>query len=79
MFTLALEMNKSNNKNLWLWIIGMTDQLLSHKIHNDDYGENILECHSEVLRLNPLSKLDQQELGRFTDEIEDYKDLVIKN
>ena len=44
MFNLAWKMSKDNNQSLWWAIIGMTDQLLHHKISRDQY----VTCFAQV-------------------------------
>jgi len=52
MFNLAWKMSKDNNQSLWWAIIGMTDQLLHHKISRDQYVTCFAQVQQHVSRLN---------------------------
>jgi cell division control protein 45 len=48
-YSLARELNRASLELLWLWIVGLTDQLLHSKIDRVDYEGKISACINEVV------------------------------
>ena len=59
-------MNRASNDMLWLWIVGLTDQLLHKKIDRSEYEDRINACINDVVSnplniyRNPTSALDNE-------------------
>ena len=51
-YTLCQQLSREDNAALWLWILGLTEQLLSFKISQKTYAERASEVQREVIRLN---------------------------
>lgn len=49
MYDLARELNRGTLEFLWLWIVGLTDQLLHSKIDRVEYEAKISLCINEVV------------------------------
>lgn len=49
MYSLSRELNRSSLDLLWLWIVGLTDQLLHKKIDRVEYEGKISTCINEVV------------------------------
>ena len=68
MYDLACKMNRSSNDMLWLWIVGLTDQLLHKKIDRAEYEERMNYCINDVVSnpqniyRNPVSVVDNENL-----------------
>jgi hypothetical protein len=56
MYGLARQLNKENNDLLWLWILGLSEQLVYNKITPLQYESFVDECQKEVLRFNNQSE-----------------------
>lgn len=61
MYSLAQQLNRENNDYLWLWILGITDQLIHNRISHNQYGLFISDCYNEVLRLNANEENEDDE------------------
>ena len=49
---LCQQLSKEDNATLWLWSLGLTDQLLSYRISLKTYESLSQEIQKEVIRLN---------------------------
>jgi cell division control protein 45 len=73
-YDLACKLNRSNSDMLWLWIVGLTDQLLYKKIDRTDYEERISICINEVVSnpqniyRNPINRIDNEDLDIESDQ-----------
>lgn len=52
LYLLCQQLRLDSNNVLWLWVVGLSDQFISHRISLRDYEREVLELQREVLRLN---------------------------
>lgn len=51
-YCLAVQLNQQSIDSFWLWILGLTDQLIHSKITQLQYEEELSECQKEFLSIS---------------------------
>lgn len=51
LYCLGVQLNKQTVDSFWLWILGLTDQLIHSKITSFQYDEELGECQKEFLSI----------------------------
>lgn len=50
-YKLGVQLNKQTVESFWLWILGLTDQLLHSKITSFEYDDEIQKCQKDYLSI----------------------------
>lgn len=51
-YSLGVQLNKQSVDSFWLWIMGLTDQLIHSKITSTQYDEELIECQKEFMSIS---------------------------
>ena len=57
---MSQQLNKEDNLNLWMWILGISDDLSKGKITNNFYDDLSNKIQKEVIRLNIPSDMKKR-------------------
>ena len=76
---MARQMNREDNTMLWMWLVGVADQLIHNRSDRSQYERTIGECQTEVIKLNQDSFSEAQEAdGIFIDQ-KDLRLMLLKH
>lgn len=50
-YQLGVQLNKQSVDSFWLWILGLTDQLVHSKISSIQYDEEYSQCHKDFISI----------------------------
>jgi cell division control protein 45 len=50
-YQLGVQLNKQSVDSFWLWILGLTDQLVHSKISSIQYDEEFSQCHKDFVSI----------------------------
>ena len=78
-YSMARQMNREDNTMLWMWLVGVADQLIHNRSDRSQYERTIGECQTEVIKLNQDAFSETQEIEGICIDQKDLRLMLLKH